>query len=385
MTKQKNHDQDRAEIDRIDADLVRLLADRFHAAERIGAAKGKGQPVRVRDPKREREVRERWRDEATKHGLPHALADRLVEQVLDHSRRLQEDGRRPTNDTGPRRVRVGYLGAPGAWSASAVQRFFETRKDQEALPIGLPSFPSLFSALDRREVEYVLTPVENGICGTVAEVAGALATGRYHIVGEEILPIHHVLAAVPSATLDTLRRVRSHPVALAQCTKWLAPWRTEPATDTTAAAETLAAEEDARVGVVCSERAARAAGLQVLARDIADAAPNLTRFLLIAQEPEPVAPALPAKTALLVHLDDKPGSLARFLMILAEADIDLAWLQSRPVPGSPGQYGFLLDFHGRADDPVVADALSRARLHCHVMKVLGTRVTRDGSDPATEA
>jgi len=97
-------------------------------------------------------------------------------------------------------------------------------------------------------------------------------------------------------------------------------------------------------------------------------------------EPEAVAEALPTKTALLVHLDDKPGALARFLTVLADADIDLAWLQSRPVPGSPGQYGFLLDFHGRPDDPVVAEALSQARIHCHVMKILGTRVTRDGSD-----
>ena len=201
-------------------------------------------------------------------------------EVTHHSSMLGPDGE-PVNPP-PALPRVAFQGALGAFSELAIQQQWQ----HHATPVPCDTFDEALDRVIARDADFAVIPVENAIAGRVDRAVAALqrAGDRVQRFGEVRTRIHLCLMAPPGATLDTLRLVQSHPVALSQCRiffarhGWLTP---EPHADTAGAARDVASLGDCTIGAVASNAAAERYGLQILAHSIEDVPANWTRFVIV--------------------------------------------------------------------------------------------------------
>jgi chorismate mutase/prephenate dehydratase len=169
--------------------------------------------------------------------------------------------------------------------------------------------------------------------------------------------------------------VLSHPQGLLQCQEFLhsAPWlRTQAEFDTAGAARQVRERNDPAVSAIAGDSAARVFGLAVLRRGIQSQEGNYTRFVELAREPIRFSPEIPAKTSLLLITRHEPGALAEVLGVFSRRGVNLAKLESRPIPGSPFKYRFYLDLDGNADRDPVRGALAEVQPLVAELRVLGT-------------
>jgi chorismate mutase/prephenate dehydratase len=380
----------RATIDRLDSDLIRLLAERLHAARAIGDHRSRDQGAALRDDDRERRLFEAWGREAEGRGVSAYFAGRVLREILNWSRRDQERflGAAAPGPAGARSARVGYQGVPACYSDLAIRKIFATREVARLERVGFRGFAAVIDALEAEEIDYALLPIENTIAGSINEVYDLLGHRPVTIVGEEVWEVEHRLLGLPGARFEDLRVVRSHPVALQQCAKFLdrlVGVTSESFHDTAGAAQAVAREGDPAVAAIASEEAAREYGLVVLKRDVSDQSTNLTRFLLIGPEAEPFDARRPAKTSLVFSVNHRRGALLECLKSFDAQGINLTKLESRPQANAPWEYQFYLDFEGHATEPAAVTALQEMRAHTNHLKVLGSYPRRIESDRERQA
>jgi prephenate dehydratase len=237
----------------------------------------------------------------------------------------------------------------------------------------------VFDRLLDGTVDAAVLPIENSLHGSVAEHYDLLLQHPVRITGEGLLRIRFHLIAMPGVALADLRRVLSHPVALAQCRRFLAQHReleAVPFYDTAGSVKHLMKAQLRDTAGIAPELAASQYGAQILARDLEDHAENFTRFHLlrrVADSAEPqafLASDARNKMSVAFSIDHRPGTLVAALQLLADAGVDLTKIESRPVPGQPWEYVFYAEF--RFDSAARADAaLSALRAHCRMVKELG--------------
>jgi prephenate dehydratase len=241
----------------------------------------------------------------------------------------------------------------------------------EVLP--RPAFEDLFTAVMAGQADRALVPIENSLAGSIHENYDRLRARPLHIVAETQLRIRHCLIGRPGSSLASIRRVASHPVALAQCRDFFAKHphiEPVPAYDTAGSVmDLLRSDGAATQAAIASRLAAELYGGKILLEDLEDDPQNYTRFLILAREPLAGVPA--SKTSLVFTLRNEPGALHRALGAFASRGVDLAKLESRPLRGRPWEYAFYLDVLG---DPagVVGEALAELRLLSGEFRVLGS-------------
>ena len=243
----------------------------------------------------------------------------------------------------------------------------------------------MLQAVEGGEADLGLVAIENMIEGSVTATLDALAFDTdLFIQREVIIDVNLNLLAQPGVTLESVQRVRSYPVAHAQCRDFLAQRLPdavfEAANSTADAARSLADSADGSIAAIAPLRSAEVYGLEVLAGDIADHADNQTRFVLVGANGI-AAPTGHDKTSMVVYQrSDVPGSLIGILQEFAARAINLTSLQSRPTKASLGQYCFLLDCEGHIADEVVADALRNLSLKTTRVKFLGSYPSASADD-----
>jgi prephenate dehydratase len=270
-------------------------------------------------------------------------------------------------------MKVGYQGEPGAFSEEGVHSLFP---DADAVP--LRTVRAVFDAIANDDVPAGVVPLENSLAGSINETYDLLARGDTHIVGETILVVDHALLTLPGTLLEDVKRISSHPQALAQCDEYLAELDVEllPVYDTAGAAKRIADEHRAHEAAVASERAAEMYGLEVLARRIQTNEENQTRFAAISRDPSPLGK--PNKTSLILVTGHTPGSLYRCLGPFAERGVNLTKLESRPVGHTAWRYRFFLDVEAGPEDPPFAEALEEVNREGATVQVLGSYPRWDG-------
>ena len=238
-------------------------------------------------------------------------------------------------------------------------------------------FPELFRTVVAGHADCGMVPIENSLAGSVHENYDLLRAHELCIVDETEVRVRHCLIARPGTTLQQVRRVASHPVALAQCRKFFADHASivaVPAYDTAGSVRDLMNDRVAADAAIASDLAAQLYGGSILCQGLEDHAANYTRFLVVSRDPaSPPRPDALSKTSLVVTLADVPGSLYRALGPFARRGLDLSKIESRPLPGRPWEYVFYLDVLG---DPVeVAAALAELKAPgggASSVRVLGT-------------
>jgi len=269
----------------------------------------------------------------------------------------------------PRPPRVAIQGERGAFSELAARSLFGPRV--EILPC--PDFDALFRAAEKGRCRFALAPVENTIAGSVNRVYDLLLDSPLQVAGEAIIRVSHSLIALPGVALRDIRRVFSHPVALAQCEEFFRrhPRLTRVATYDTAGSVRLLREQGARdAAAIASEIAARLYGARVLKRGLEDHRANFTRFFLLSRDGRPIR--RPDKTSLLFAAPHVPGALFRCMGVFALRDINLLKIESRPMAGRPWEYVFHVDFEGSPREERCRNALRNLEEVCDFVRVLGS-------------
>ena len=346
----------RQEIDRIDGELVKLFLERMAVTGKVGEYKQRA-GIPVLDAGREKQVI------AAKTALtddPARKADiaALYESIMAISRRQQRHlVREGAEDAGYAAwladlararepvacPRVVYQGEPGCYSEEAAAGFFGDDVDSR----GLAWFTDVFAALERGEADYAVVPVENSSTGSIRQVYDLMAQYRYSIVGEWQVKVEHCLMALPGVELDQIKTVYSHEQGLMQCEKYLdahRDWKRVPTLDTAGSAKLVAETGDRTAAAICSRRAARLYGLNILAEGVNYNSMNHTRFAVVSPVPELRTGR--DKISAMFRLPHQSGSLHEILTIFAVQGLNLLKIESRPIPGHGWEYLFFLDFTG---------------------------------------
>lgn len=267
-----------------------------------------------------------------------------------------------------RRKTVAFQGERGAFSEDAVRQLFPP--DTGLLPC--QNFELLFSAVDEGAAQFGVAPLENTLSGSVQRCYDLLLESDLHIVGETIVPIAHHLIGCPGATLEMIRTVESHPVALAQCERFFSQHidiRATASDDTASSVRRILEKNDLTCAAVAGDVAARTYGGKVLVEHIEDNPENYTRFIVLAREAE--IPGNADKLSLVFALPHRPGALCQALEPFARRGIDILKIESRPVKGKPWEYRFYLDLHASTEVPYVGAALKELRTVTQQLRILG--------------
>ncbi len=263
---------------------------------------------------------------------------------------------------------IAFQGENGAYSQEAI---FETF-GPAAQTLACRTFADIFHALDTGQADLGMLPIENSTAGAINQSYDLLLDCNVRITREVILRVRHALLAHSGVALGDLKRVYSHPQALAQCERFIQSHGWEPviAYDTAGAACELAASNDRAAGAIASETAGRIYGLSVLARGVEDLSNNYTRFFVLGHAESPRAEK--SKTSIVLTTRHVPGALYACLGEFARRGINLTKLESRPDRQRPWHYVFYLDFEGHLDDPACRAALDALLLDHSFVKVLGS-------------
>lgn len=264
-------------------------------------------------------------------------------------------------------MRVAFQGEPGAYSEEAVFRLFgESETVQRA------SFSEVFSAVESGQADRGVVPVENSQAGSINETYDLLLAHELVIAGELDLRVSHCLMALPGQMLSQIRRVYSHPQALAQCDAYLKRLGVEviPAYNTAGSAKSIRADNVMGCAAIASRRAAQLYQLEILAEGIETNPNNYTRFLVIAGSPAPRTER--SKTSIVFVVENRPGSLYAALGALATRGINMTKLESRPGRQRPWEYIFYVDVEGHVEDQVLQAALRELQEHTTFLRILGS-------------
>jgi prephenate dehydratase len=266
--------------------------------------------------------------------------------------------------------KIAYLGPPGTFTEEAALLY-----DDKAQLIPFSSITAVASAVDTGITEEGIVAIENSLEGSVTETLDLLIhESRLLIRQELILPIEHLLLAKPDTQAQETKAIFSHPQALAQCRHFIE--RCFPQAQMMAALSTAAAVEQmmsysSPAAAIGTQRAAELYGAQVLARNIQDRFPNVTRFVVLASTDH--SPTGRDKTSLGFSFgEDRPGLLYSVLKEFTERNINLTKVESRPSKESLGKYIFLIDLEGHRGDPLIAEVIAVVQAETTFSKVFGS-------------
>jgi arogenate/prephenate dehydratase len=265
-------------------------------------------------------------------------------------------------------LRIAYQGEPGAFSEAAARQV-----NPDAQLVACKSFEDVFAAVQAGPAAYGVLPIENSIGGSIHRNFDLLMEHELPIQGElEIKVVHHLLA-LPGVPLEAIKRVYSHPQALAQCDGFL---RTLSGVeiiatyDTAGSAKMIADQQLTDAAAIASARAGEVFGLVPLKSAIQDDEGNTPRLLIIGRRKLSDAP--PDKTTIVFTLGNEPGALFKALSAFALRGIDLTKLESRPIPGRKWEYLFYADVSAARDDLRCARALAHLAEFAPSLRILGS-------------
>ncbi len=265
---------------------------------------------------------------------------------------------------------IAYLGPPGTNTEQAALKY-----DSEANLIPFPSVAAVASAVDTGIAGEGVVPIENSLEGSVNDTLDLLIHESTLLIRQElVLNIENHLLVKPGTPPAGLKVIFSHPQALAQCRRFLE--RCYPKAQMVAALSTAAAVEQMMssaepAAAIANYRAAELYGAQILARNIQDRSPNVTRFVVLAAQDH--QPTGRDKTSLAFTFDeDRPGLLYEVLAEFAKQSINLAKIESRPSKEALGRYVFLVDLEGHRQDKLISRVLDEVKMKTSFFKIMGS-------------
>lgn len=255
-------------------------------------------------------------------------------------------------------MQIAIQGYPASYHAIAAASFFN--KDVDLVPCD--TFEAVFESVKKGVVEFGVVAVENSLYGTINEVYDLMHDNRVWICGETYLRIEHCLVGKAGATLKDITEVYSHPVALAQCRKYLdnALARAEKFEhhDTAHSVVEIKSSGAKHKAAIASREAAALHNMHIIQKNIEDNHQNYTRFFVLQKSPHKNTKATKSSLILKMPGDAKPGALLKALEVFAKNNINISMLHSRPIIGNAWHYMFYLDVNAGAHTDTMLQAIN---------------------------
>jgi len=235
-------------------------------------------------------------------------------------------------------------GYPGCFHEEAAQKYF--RRD-DLNTVASDSFDELADRLTKEGDEHLaIMAIENSIAGSILQNYRILREHNFRVIGEVFLRIKHNLMAIPGVSIEDLKQVSSHPMAINQCLEYFSEYpniKLVKSEDTALSAKRVSEQAKTTRGAIASKAAAKIYGLNILAESIETSKINYTRFFILQNGKHPNPQGIFNKASIYFRVADKPGCLLKAMQIIAEHDTNISKLQSYPVLGKINEYYFYLD------------------------------------------
>ena len=370
----KKMDEEREQINDIDSQIIKLLADRRKLSKEIISLKNEKNSS-IRDKSRERELLTKLVEAGRKAGLDSYFITKVFHEIIDDSIGIQNkfvlDQENP--DASLTSKVIAIQGIKGSYSYLASNLFFAGFEGELSFKYK-DSFEDAVASVENDEADFAVLPVENTTSGSINDVYDAIIGSQLSIIGEEIFPVKHCLVAIEETPLNKLEKIFTHIQAARQCNRFLSGIKNasvEYSLDTALSVQKIKTTKNPHYAAIASEEAAKLFDVVILRENIANQPGNFTRFLVCAKEPITVDTRIPAKTSIIMATSQQPGSLVQALSIFQKFGVNMTKLQSRPIIGNPWEEMFYLDFIGNTSDENVQDLLDEFGQYVRFMRVLG--------------
>jgi chorismate mutase / prephenate dehydratase len=342
----------RKAIDKLDEQIVRLLNDRTRHVLEIGAMKLKsGEEIYA--PHRELAVLQRI-CRSNSGPITDASLRAIYREIMSSALSLEKS------------MTIAFLGPEATFTHQAAVRRFGSSLRYSAQK----TIADVFSEVSRKRADYGVVPVENSTEGVVTHTLDMFVDSELKIVAQIVMPIQQCL--VGNCKWKQIKKLYSHPQALAQCRGWLQnnlPNVEIIETSSTTRAAEMAAETPSAVAIA-SSLAAERCKLRLLQADIQDNSENVTRFLVLGRQISP--PTGRDRTSLMLSITHEVGALHRALAAFRRYRLNMTKIESRPSKRKAWEYYFFVDCDGHMNDKRVAKAIELLQEHCSLVKVLGS-------------
>jgi prephenate dehydratase len=269
-------------------------------------------------------------------------------------------------------MKVAFGGEHGSFGELAVFEYF----GRKAQPVPVSEFSDVFKAVESGRAKFGFIPIENSQAGSIHQNYDSLLENKLFIVGEILLRVSHCLVVNPGVSRRDIRRVFSHPQALAQCKKYLARFKDVeivPFSNTAAGVKMIRDKNLPDAAAIASMQAVMDYDMACLAKNIEDNPTNMTRFLVLSKKHlEKRLRGKDMKTSIVFSTKDIPGALFKSLSVFALRDINLFKIESRPVHGKGFEYIFYLDFAGDVNDEAQKNAINHLQEITSYYRMLGS-------------
>lgn len=273
-----------------------------------------------------------------------------------------------------RKLQIAYSGVQGAFAQIAAAKIFPKGELNS-----YASFRQAYEAVENKECDYAVLPIENSFAGEVAQVTDLLYGGNLKIAGIFELPVVHNLLGIPDTDISKIKTVYSHPQALDQCSEYiyLRGFEKRVATNTAAAAKEVALLKDPTIAAIANKETAKLYGLQILEEAINESASNTTRFVVLSAGKEPESreqrKLFERKEAftLILIVKNEAGAVARAITTIGDFGFNMRTLRSRPQKNLLWNYYFYIEGEGNLDSVTGVNMLNALKENCESVKVLG--------------
>lgn len=344
-------------IDRIDAQIQKLIDERSGACAALARLKREAEPdARIEAYALDQQAHTLQTVTTRNSGL---ISNQALQAVFREIIAVTMTSGLP--------LKVAYLGPEGTYSHAAADAYFGHAIDGLAQPV----IADIFSVVESGQANFGVVPVENSTEGAVNQTLDLLTNTSLRVCGEIGMRIQHCLLSKASS-LGDVKEVHAHPQALAQCAHWLnanLPNASRISESSNAAAAKLAIKRT-DIAAIASETAAELYSLDVMVKSIEDEKNNTTRFLIIGDQE--ISPSGDDASLLLVSAPHKPGGLRSMLGPLEEAGVSMTRIESRPSRSALWEYVFFINVRGHEQDPHLAKVLMQLRELSPLVKVLGS-------------
>ena len=267
------------------------------------------------------------------------------------------------------RNKIAYQGEPGANSHIACNLY-----DDEVEAVALKTFDHVFSSLKNGDVNLAMIPIENSIAGRVSDIHRLMPTSDVHIIGESFLKIKHCLMSLKDSSIEDIKYVRSHEMALSQCRESIAKLNLEPvvSADTAGSAREVSELGDKSTAAIASPLASEIYNLKILKEEMEDAGHNTTRFLILSKDQ-----VIPNNnegnyiTTLVFKIKNVPSALYKALGGFATNGVNMLKLESYQLDGNFQSTQFYTDLEGHSESEHIKNAINELQYYSEEIKILG--------------
>ena len=265
--------------------------------------------------------------------------------------------------------KIAFQGELGAYSHLAC---IEAAPDHN--PVACRTFESAMEQVNASDCDLAMIPIENSVAGRVADIHYLLGGYDLKIYSEHFQEINHQLMAKPGASLDTIKNVRSHSMAIGQCNAAIKKYNLDVIimADTAGSAKFISEYGTTEDSAIASTLAADIYGLDIIDTNIQDTKNNTTRFLIMSKELQQERNEnLSYLTSCIFEVKSVPSALYKALGGFATNGVNLTKLESFIVDGDFNKAQFYIDLDGHAEDQSVKGALEELSFYTEKLKVLG--------------